>query len=166
MIVENRLCFQHKTFDVEKPACKFTRHVLTLDGWEQWRKGLTKLSPRIIWRYYDPPGFLFWYKKGVMPKKKVFAGRNLKRLDQDPGEEQYMKIMRTRQTREISGRSQRWLRKTWKLETSEGEVVDLLTVQSVLLELEVWKVWDKEKEMDLTWLFFDKLCWTWSSFFS
>jgi hypothetical protein len=23
-------------------------------------------------------GFLFWYKKAVMPKKKVFAARNLK----------------------------------------------------------------------------------------
>ncbi len=27
-------------------------------------------------------GFLFWYKKTVMQKKKVFAARNLKRLDQ------------------------------------------------------------------------------------
>jgi hypothetical protein len=27
-------------------------------------------------------GFWFWYKKAVMPKKKVIAARNLKRLDQ------------------------------------------------------------------------------------
>jgi hypothetical protein len=38
---------------------------------------------------------------------------------------------------EVSGRSQRGLRKK---ETREGEEVDLLTVQSVNLELEGWKV--------------------------
>jgi hypothetical protein len=35
-------------------------------------QGCTKLSPK--WA----TGFLFWYKKTVMPKKKVFAARTLK----------------------------------------------------------------------------------------
>jgi len=37
-------------------------------------QGSIKLPPMNIWSI----GILFWHKKTVMPKKKVFAARNLK----------------------------------------------------------------------------------------